>query len=344
MLLQQSNNFCSFVSILYQPTFHCERRCHNCYVAANPTMMSLSRAKENDYFYWTIAEELIDLLFYSRKLSCEHLSIAVDESDLCKKIVRKLLWERGLARENDRPRFHFTARNIHTLGWLSFDALSKGDVISLSTIDENTLKTLEVAKPYLVKKGILLNFNFMQTIDCFWNFPASRFSRIFDQGYAILNKDVSIYKVETPELYHSYPYHKYYNSLIRDGYTTILPDKCWIESERYWKMDQGRLNLLCGAGTEKIMIWPNGSVSGCPYNSFLKPSETLWDGIQNAIGMARYANTHEMNRCKIKDQIREVRERQNNPERTIGHSGGFNAYGQGVDISSIFNFERRGER
>lgn len=260
-----SNNLIHIEHIMWQPFFKCVVDCKGCYI---------SNSLHSKYL-GELNSEIVDLIFVDEKVICDQFTISLDTcNEYNKKLIEELkyIWniysqvpKKDTPRLNEKllPDLCITCFNYETvLTWaraLSFteeEFIQPLKILSLSNLPNNIDKVNQLKK--VIKQT--------ETILC-WNKVVDK---VIPFDYLNNNMDIPtfthfVFKKEA--LGHSQKYENYINYLktIKNAIKTnkkFYEDSCIKDSRLDLKIER-----TCGAGISKIHIWPNGAVSGCPYDS-----------------------------------------------------------------------------
>jgi hypothetical protein len=85
----------------------------------------------------------------------------------------------------------------------------------------------------------------------------------------------------------------------------LIPDGCVHDAVK-----KETTGLSCSAGIGKVQVWPDGSVTGCPYDSKRVVNETheeydTWQELQDILS---YREKHPMSFCTIQEALKELKE------------------------------------
>lgn len=301
-------------NVMWQPIYRCIMGCSGCYVADSPS--SKYKGKPNT--------EIIDLIYKDKKVICQQFTISLDTilpkdiedlGDLLSSI--KALWNiykeaddcgcnstvrKSIEGEN-LPQLCVTAYNYNTIRqWYKAMNMTEQEFLApLTLLSLSNFPSLEKNSLILQEKckasRTLLNFNCMVT-------EKTAGSRAFrmgytyaDQVYLVLKKSPLGSEQAVDAIRHWFEAKKEVpkEKLMEDA---CLQDTVILLKDKY----------KCGAGINKVHIWPDGSVSGCPYDAHhivtkidksritKNVKANTWTEIQKAV-LDR--TCHSMDFCKI---------------------------------------------
>lgn len=301
---------------MYQPIFECVMGCHGCYLSESTT----SRDQQ-------INTDLIDEIFLRKRLSCKQLTISLDTlieypTDLilglkwlwtlyksskdcdCKNVTSKSL------DGNRLPELCITAFNFKTVQKWS-DVLGYKDVLefldplticSLSNFpgDEQKAKQL---RSICAQIRTILNYNKMAEWNTdkqpgFWNGI-----KYANQIHLVFKKNPLGYKQDLESLKNW----TRIRNIILDLYPSkLLEDQCIQDSIN--KLETG---YRCGAGINKIHVWPGNIVTGCPYDAHMKlhknplGKNNLYEEVLFSVKERK--SCHSMDFCKIPNLLQSIK-------------------------------------
>lgn len=289
-----------FDAVFIQPTYGCALNCPGCYVKESVKHKQVQANTICDFLEW---------LWDGSRVYTRQITLAVDNlppthnynwhtmvktMDKCLELRQKY---------GNRTEFHMTVHSVKALieylgaakklcGYPLVDLLSISDITG--THDEWCW--LSVARD----SGQKIN----------WNYTVPTSIDGLDGGYTELNRFyMAINCVDTvhlvlhkPGLGESYTsevieaYKKFLrvlnNNLNPEQKTKIIVDGCVRDSYNFVTKGYG-----CGANTRKIHLWPDGHVSGCPYNTRGgSPAYTLKEIIENVYDAT---TAYEFTDCQI---------------------------------------------
>ena len=294
MLLINNRDLETWNSLFWQPMFSCgmNRDCaKHCYVAQ-------SRMKQENENSW---KQLVDRLYLKKDLDCHHLTIAIDQKMFKKNPEGKswwdVVWSRLLfhrACGDYRHTFHLTC-SLTDLGRL-VKAFNEEDP-ALGKLEDQFLSLISISIPAETYIGDieLHTFGFKGKTrlganivvgddaseeDCATQAIQLAQSQEISQVYLVLQK----MRDPTLQQYFLMKYEDVTNIIMRRGnyanrdlhLLNEIPDlqltnPVAIFNPRKIVMDQCLRRQLpkkrtCGAGIERIALWPNGEVTACPYD------------------------------------------------------------------------------
>jgi len=289
--------------VMWQPAFRCEFNCHNCYVSKSPASS----------YSGSLRVDLYSLLFIEKKLSCSQFTISLDTTlDPDPGLVNlfKELWTR-YDHEKNLPDLCLTIRDYDSLkSWASLvmgrqdnptiKFLSKVDTLSLSCMPKSDWTRQEL-RNIIDCLDVKLHYNAMIS----GYLPVDQFDsgvKLADKVYLTLEKDALGSGPDAKAI------ERWFESRDRVPKEKLIEDSCMQDTVINIKS-----GLTCGAGTRKLHVWPDGSVTGCPYDSYhlmddkvrVGPVDT-WENIQRIV---HNRNPSPMDYCGIPKVFRKVMER-----------------------------------
>ena len=325
--------------VMWQPIFNCKMGCDKCYVAESPA------AKYNG----PVTAEIIDLVF-SKYISedkknyvvCGQFTVSLDSLiEFPTTLLDELnsLW--SLYKEaddcgcetttkksidnNQLPELCVTAFNMNTinnwcskLGMTLHQFLAPLTVLSLSNLPVQGKKCLEIQEACKATRTVL-NYNKMI------NSPKDIESKSFEMGvryadhvYLVLKKSPLGQEQNVEDMINLFKAVKHVppEKLTRDACITDAVKKI-------------NTNFKCGAGIQKVHVWPDGSVTGCPYDAHHKAQDTyenhtegktfsVWEQIDTVVNSP---SCHPMDFCGIPAALRSVNDKVNNQKKELDKAG-----------------------
>lgn len=294
--------------VMYQPIFHCTAGCRGCYIAASPS------SKYNG----PVNTEILDLIFKTKKVSCRQLTISLDTMKEAppEELLSALgvIWNNYWTSRRDYfPDLCVTAHDWTTLvRWAKWMKISTRDfiapltVLSLSRFPIKA-STCEQIKEITTKTKTTLNYNRLAE-------PITRKIELAngiqyaDHIYLVYKKNPLGSKQSVKELQNLRNLYDHVLSMRSDR-NTITIDKCISDS-----LQHNKTGKTCGAAISKVHVWPDGSTTGCPYNSHhigQKRNRELiqyntWQSLQDTIVNRA---CHPMGHCKIPNMLQEISNR-----------------------------------
>jgi hypothetical protein len=259
-------------TLIIQPSFYCEKGCADCYIH------SVSRPKIKHIAPFQL-EIVANKFICGDDYKTNQLSISIDElpSNLTHRAHMAMFLDGFFcfARANknkNSPELHTTMYSPKTI--LSYEAagLNKEDFLLFDSIyfshilqkDMDIIKWIRKSNP---------------KIEIGWNnlFRVSNFacSEVVDNIYWLVDKVKS-------------------NPIIC-GFNGVR-DVCWRDYQN-WKQDWH--NTTCSANVSKFTIWPDGSVTGCPYKIGGKKSAK--NSQEVLLNIIEASKEYDFNDCCLKE-------------------------------------------
>jgi hypothetical protein len=273
-------------AIFLQPTFTCGKDCDGCYVKTRESNVTKSEMPLH------IISDFMDMLFSdSGPVYTEQFTFALDK--LPSRVKHEEAWEKmgaafrlfeSKAEKESTVQKHITVNTIHDLVEYAPKSLRRYDMISISHLYPVILQ--DFRNSYVGKINwnvmaeeaagmarsrpkeliyILRNVNsvnlllhkaplgstgtrvkeYKQSIDLLWKLLSSNVEQVQLDGEAC----------SIPQLHEK-----------------MFLDRCYLDGKKYNKS-----GTSCSAGISKFHVWPDGQVSGCPYNSMIQqtPYKTI---------------------------------------------------------------------
>lgn len=243
----------TFNAIFIQPTFNCALNCKGCYVKESTKHEQIDR---------DTLLSLIRYLWVSDKFWIKQITLAVDdlpdEEEARDKMIGALSTVLRLNKLfKNKIELHITCNSLSTIqkyvdAGLSLEYITQNlDLLSVSRLTSSDIPTLRY-----IRQFTRVNYNYMPT-------PGLRgYEEILsevDQSYYILHK-AGLGRSNNPEYIRTFKEGLRELSGSRNRHK-IITDSCVTDSIRFLREGTG-----CSAGISKIHIWPDGHVTGCPYN------------------------------------------------------------------------------
>lgn len=285
-----------FDSVFIQPTYSCALNCPGCYVKAS---MSETRRQVHQ----TVLVDFLEWLWSSHDIHTRQVTLSVD--NLPKEPLQQDWWIMVRALDKcielrekyvGRTQLHLTVHDIPAfkeyLGPVKrLYGDPQVDLVSLSKIHGTHAEEcwIRVAKEH----GKRINWNYAVPTNIY-NGPNGVYANVnhfiqvlkwVDSAYLILHKPPlgKSYDVKVLNAYKRFLSYMDGN-LPPEEKAKIIVDGCVRDSYNFVSKGYG-----CGVNTRRIHLWPDGHVSGCPYNtSGGRSAHTLQKIIENV-----YAATEE---------------------------------------------------
>jgi hypothetical protein len=270
-------------SLIIESTWNCAKNCQGCYLKAHK-----QKGKQlllTSLGLWELLSGFLNI--HNKSYSVNQISISVNEptkEEDIKTIETILACIKYVDGWNSRKntKIHLTLHNPTTIKKykpLTTEWFALADSIYFSNISEEEIGIIQDLRA--------LNKN----IEIGWNCRLGTSERLDESAEGIIS---SIYyivdkskRAEDPAIVFSAP---------RKDIKHIR-DICYIDYNN-WKKDWH--NTTCSANISKFTVWPDGSVSGCPY---IKQSDTgpatTWKGIlANITESSKFCD---FNKCPMKE-------------------------------------------
>lgn len=269
-MLIQTPYFTKINAILWHPAYSCGTGCKGCYVAEG----SINKYNPTQEVIDNNIDLVSDLIFNQRKLRADQLTIAVDK--LGRRAITNTLLNLNKIPET---KVHLTVKSAKywieqikvplsgvSLLSISFKVNSP-DKVALQIKDINRLRTNSHSPS--------IGLNIIVSEDTMTYTGMEVLSKLIDNGYK--TEAEQIYFIVKKSLLHKYMCGRdtedffkllYQNQKhikrMRDSGINLYLDHCI--KVPYDNIKYGR-NNLCSAGVDRLSIWPNLHISGCPYDT-----------------------------------------------------------------------------
>lgn len=318
----------AFINALFvQPTTFCGLNCNGCYVKGFEKQNNFSDSGRSVAGYWwnffTFLNRKEGLSTGIGTLNCNQITFALDSFsnnenynlDLISiaqaffSMKPKLLTSINLV---DGCEYHATTHNIGTfLGYINNRSI-KGqvlahqnkilDMLSISSIFPDELYHIEHMRSFVES----INWNL--TIDPKVNLDKVKgyFKEVatgVDTIYLVLHKPSTGQRFD-PEAFEAHQdFIKFIRTMPIDIQKKVTIDGCVSDSKRFLDAGYG-----CSSNVSRFQVWPDGSVSGCPYSQTRVTGPTSFNNSNeffNGILMNIYqaSKVYEFNKCKIPSHL-----------------------------------------
>lgn len=272
-------------AVFIQPSYECALNCRGCYIKESKRDSEMSSETLLSLIRW---------LWVTPKLWIRQITLAVDDlpdeegpRDKMVAALSSVLRLRKLY-GNGRTELHITCNSIFTLQkyidfGLSLEYIVQNiDLLSVShlTIDDRP------ALQY-IRQFTKVNYNYMPTRSMS---GYEEMLKHVDQSYFILHK-AGLGRKNNPEQVGIFKDGLLRLRLFKERHKVIV-DSCVQDSNRYKSNGTG-----CSANISKLHIWPDGHISGCPYNKEGgTPSKSITEFCNN---LAKTFMQYEFTSCTI---------------------------------------------
>lgn len=296
-MLVISENYIHIDHIMWQPFFQCLLKCNNCYMH-----------KAFPQGYAECNTEILNLIFgKEQKINCDQLTISVDTVDSVPENLKIALNHmisiyalNQSSNELTLPKLCITVNNFNSFiswiwKWSSWNALSYESIfpyIHLISFTKPPMQyEIKMLRKYNPEINIAINHiarkNQLPTAieKSFQNKIKPNFLHLLIEKQPLglptkLSRILNYFFIASKSI----------NNLNISKFIRI--DACGKDNLS---------NEYCSAGIGKIHIWPNGAVTGCPYDSLsvqnINKNESLFDRIKKTISDSK--ENHSMKRCKL---------------------------------------------
>jgi len=285
-ILNRSPDRLELNALFFQPTYYCGANCKGCYVKA--------RGQRKQAEIPNLLNVFSDFYLGVRGCWANQITISIDElsesgEDLAKDMFMYNFWmgihrilaqHRGTRNPDDRPEVHMTFRSPRTVfkymkyyggnNPTDFNFVVQNlDMVSFSNISILDCSLLDKAKH-------VTNINFNHLIPGHINSDNIKqyikdietVSKVVDSIYLVINKDPQG-KELTPQRFREVRSRLAHDIAVINTLREKLPYRVWTKC----KVDgclqdvrrSRRTGYGCSSNVSRFQIWPDGSVSGCPY-------------------------------------------------------------------------------
>lgn len=303
--------------IMWQPTSNCNEKCDGCYV----------RKSIASKYKGPLQTEILDLIFKYKTVLCSQFTISLDTflqpKEAHKALARSIDWLFNCYNESKElknlPDLCITARDINSverwcclLGMELSQFLGPIKILSLSSfpVQEKEIKNLEnICK----RTQTVLNYNVLIRENTSTKKEFGIGCKHADQIYIVLYK-------EALGLHQKY---KAVKDLLKAAAVAskiakgkVYIDRCLLDSDHYIETGE-----KCGAGIEKIHIWPNGMATACPYDSGYVVAGNSSSEKQNTwVELSKIINStmcHPMSFCSIPGVLQDIKKDYERLKKTV---------------------------
>lgn len=298
-MLVKSENHLHIDHVMYQPQFKCLAGCKGCYIGGSNVAT----------YEGEINTEVLDLID-AGKLTCEQFTVSLDTLYQIPESLVKTL-ERIWYELPTDIELCITAQNISsvqrymTAMKLNLEQfLGPLTILSLSNMPVQGKKCQEI-REVCDKMGTIINYNKCISGDMSDVRSFRIGCRNAHQVYLVLFKE-KLGGQQNPEMV---------KWLIK-AQQIALEENQNVEMDHCFKdaLTHNKSGRKCGAGISKVAIWPDGGVSGCPYDtnrvgcSSAGKRKTTWESLQDIIVNRK---DHPMDHCTIANATRTLEEKWN---------------------------------
>lgn len=294
-------------AIFIQPTRWCAGQCTGCYVK-NHCQTNYNMGSEN-FFY------LIKTCFEDKKLWANQITISLDilpKDENQRYEMVSMLWWIHLAivmfkDKEEKPEVHLTVKSLSVLKEYCEEILSNQslseilqyfDMISFSHIAPDDREELNSLRQYTH-----INYNYLVNTDIGGHYSSVEVELPYvDSIYLILKKQPVGSEIDIEkERVNIKAYLEFVETLKKDKFSKVIIDTC-VEDCLLHKRNPKR---GCAANVSKFQIWPDGSVSGCPYKhkAYTNPTLTVEGMIQN---LHKARESYDFEKCYIAKIVKEI--------------------------------------
>ena len=282
--------------VAWQPTSNCQASCPGCYI-----QNSLSAS-----YRGPVKDSIVSLIYEEQKVVCKQFTISLDSIPKPPQDVVDILnrvWSEYVSPPNDLPELCVTAQSwTAVLYWVRAMEISEEQFLNaISILSLSNLPTLGKVCAEVVSKCQLantrLNYNRMADKDLSDSKAFEMGLRYTDQTYLVLKKAPLGQRQNDEDVINWF---KARAIARKQAPGKAIDDTCMRDSERF-----SNTQLTCNAGIHKLHVWPDGHVTGCPYDSYrvaYQSEKDTWSQIQDIIN----DKTPCMSHCSISHSLKRL--------------------------------------
>lgn len=260
MIFTSTDFHASHLSI--QPTGDCAKSCRGCYV--------------KQYDGLGLDSILLEEILLANNFDTYTFSLDTLSRDLEKSLRMQNLYM--IYVDNCRQGMSFTVNSYEDfIEYLDLYPITK-EVFRLAISSPITQEQYEELTKRLTVKHLIYNFRFSGSVGKGKKLPV----------YSIMNKPATGEEIDQSSLI------MFKDLVAKQDPGDVILDTCYTDS-----LNSLRTGFSCSAGISKFHLWPDGSISGCPYTQkgTTQPSLTYKDFVQNILQV--YHSEGDFARCKI---------------------------------------------
>jgi hypothetical protein len=289
-------------ALFIQPTRWCALNCKGCYVKEH------QGGEEGFHTPWNEQFRLFRKFYDGREAWANQITISVDDvhPDFTKGKHMVLFLDAVLAtlREDkrpkeDKPEVHITCHTMQTLEqyfprleWNDFNLFSMVSFSVLSKKDEVPLMIVKAARRNIINYNMLIPKYDPRTVD--WDAEAEwirTIAGVVDHIYMVIFKspvggvrDLNVRIGDTNRMASDIVYiQNVLERLPPDVKAKVTTDGCLSDTVQFVRNKQ----FGCSSNVSRFQVWPDGTVSGCPYafsgnGSIGKTAEDILENIKEA--------------------------------------------------------------
>lgn len=259
-------------ALFVQPTYDCAGNCKGCYVKARNQNQQIS------------VLELVNMLwrFIKKRGGCwaNQITCSIDENDPTKGTKSLEFFNETLhilrtaSSLSDKPKVHFTCKSIETIKQYTIVTNPAQHVGLLDMISFSTIKQSDIPNIIKLKPLVDVNYNHLIPANITSQNIAEYVENIAKIGenvhsiYLIINKDPQGIELNQEEfaiarakLIHDIAV----INTLREKLPKSVWKKCNIDGCLQDIRRSRRTGYGCSSNVSRFQVWPDGSVSGCPY-------------------------------------------------------------------------------
>lgn len=286
-------------AVLIQPTYTCALNCTGCYV---------KESKQGKPMSIHLFKQVMDYLNYNGvgKYDIGHLTLALDnlptdymDANIMKEAFLWYLWGIDEKKTTAKlPRLHITANSpdvltnyLQQMGLRWNQLPERLELISFSHIDMDN-PNHAMALGYLTGLKKKINYNFMPMGQPLDNLKKTLF--YVEMSYIVLHKTGLGNKNDQARINYFKEALKEIDTWPEEYKKKIFVDHCVQDAFKFKKTGYG-----CSANVSKLHVWPDGHISGCPYNKDGGVPVNNITGFKDAMDKALDGTVYDFNKCTI---------------------------------------------
>lgn len=306
-------------ALFMQPTRWCALDCEGCYVKEHG---------EQAYHTPSMEQQRLFGLFYLNQEGCWANQITISMDDMPKDPAKRAhmgelyryilsLVQFDSREKSDQPEVHMT---FHTHATFKHYVDSEGSLARLKKIDMISISELSLSQAGFYEKlrggNAKLNWNYLvpqMGPDFDWDKEVRKFefaNKYFDHIYLVIfknpvgkHRDLLTRLGDKNRMKNDVLYiNTLLGKLSPELQRKIDTDGCLADTQRYLKTSFG-----CSSNISKFQVWPDGSVTGCPY-AYDSPGKTVGRTAADILENIRSERTRYefKERCHLPEVLRSI--------------------------------------
>ena len=278
--------------VIWQPEFKCVSNCKGCYLKNSKVTQGI-----------TLHTDIIDLIFQQHTVTCSQFTISLDSFYRKPEQLVKTLKDLWSFYETKNPSINLclTVQNYASLlKWTqafnmqTLEFLKPVTILSLSSMP-NTKSLCQNVLATCRKTNTILNYNKVIFSDVSNDKHFHIGCHYADQVYIVLHKK-ALGGINSKSMINLWAIAA--KIAIRETKGQVIFDQCVLDS-MYYK------DSKCSAGIRKVAVWPDNTVSGCPYDTehIVHPNQDK-NLFKNLDKIVNTSHCHPMKFCTIPSIVR----------------------------------------